>query len=102
MEYILVSQLKLVFLKLINSDHEILTVVIVSMLLLLSLSKTFIFYIFTKHYFVNYVLFFCLLFSYFKEDFLNQQGHGLHSENLYTKVLLKGSCLTDNLLWYAY
>ena len=39
MEYILVSQLKLVFLKLTNSDDEILTVVIVSMLLLLSLSK---------------------------------------------------------------
>ena len=99
MEYILVSQLKLVLLKLGNSDDEVLTVVIVSLLLLLSLSKFFIVYIFTKHYFVNSVLFICLSFLYFTEHFLNEQSHGLHSKHLYTKVLLS-SCLTD--VCYAY
>ena len=107
MEYILVSQLKLILLRLSNSDDEILTVVIISLLLLLYLSKFFIAYFFTKHYFVNYVLFLFLLFLYFTEHFLNQQGHGLHSKNLYTMVLLRSSCLTDicqlidNLLRYA-
>ena len=62
MEYILVSQLKLILLRLSNSDDEILTVVIISLLLLLYLSTFFIVYFFTKHYFVNYLLFLCLLF----------------------------------------
>ena len=62
MEYILVSQLKLILLRLSNSDDKILTVVIISLLLLLYLTKCFIVYFFTKHYFVNYVLFLCLLF----------------------------------------
>ena len=57
MECILMSQLKLVLPKLSNTDNETLSVVIVSLLLLLSLSKFFIVYIFSKHYFVNYVLF---------------------------------------------
>ena len=101
MEYILVSQLKLILLRLSNSDDEILTVVIISLLLLLYLSKFFIAYFFTKHYFVNYVLFlFFLLFLYFTDHFLNQQGHGLHSKNLYTKLLLRSSCLSD--ICYAY
>ena len=63
MKCILVSQLKLVLLKLSNTDDETLTVVIVSFLLLLFLSKFFIVYIFTKAYFFNYVLFlycFCI------------------------------------------
>ena len=47
--------------KLSNTDDETLTVVIVSLLLLLSLSKFFIVYIFAKHYFVNYLLFRYLL-----------------------------------------
>ena len=64
MEYILMSQLKLVLLKLSNTDDDTLTLVIVSLLLLLYLSKSFIDYIFTKHYIVNYVLFPCLLFLY--------------------------------------
>ena len=58
MEYILVSQLKLILLRLSNSDDKILTAVIISLLLLLYLSKFYIAYFFTKHYFVNYVLFF--------------------------------------------
>ena len=90
MEYLLVSQLKLILLKLSNSDDENLTVIITS-LLLLYLRKFFIVYIFTKHYFVNYVLFLCLLFLYFPEHFLNQPGHGLHSKNLYTirKIIIE-------------
>ena len=95
MEYISVSQLKLILLRLSNSDDEILTVVIISLLLLLCLSTFFIVYFFTKHYFVNYVLFLCLLFLYFTEHFLNQQVHGIHPKNLYTKVLLRSSCLAD-------
>ena len=95
MEYILVSQLKLILLRLSNSDDKILTAVIISLLLLLYLSKFYIAYFFTKHYFVNYVLFIFLLFLYFTEHFSNQQGHGLHSKNLYTMVLLRSSCLTD-------
>ena len=55
---------------------------------------------FIKHYLVNYVLFLCLLFLYFTKHFLNQQHHGLHSKNLYAKVLLRSSCLTD--ISYAY
>ena len=82
MEYILVSQLKLILLRLSNSEDEILTVVIISLLLLLYLSKFFIGYFFIKHYFVNYVLFLFLLFLYFTEHFLNQQGHGIDSKNL--------------------
>ena len=66
MEYILVSQLKLVLLKLSNTDDETLTVVIVSLLLLLSLSKFFIVYSFVKHYFVNYLLFLYLVSVFFK------------------------------------
>ena len=67
MEYILVSQLKFVLLRLGNSDDEILTVAIDSLLLLLYLSKFFIVCIFTKHYFVSYVVLLCLLFLYFTE-----------------------------------
>ena len=99
-ECILMSQLKLVLLKLSNTDDETLSVVIVSLLLLLSLSKFFIVYIFIKHYFVNYVLFLCLLFLYFTEHFLNKQSHGLHSKHLYTKALLRSSYLT--YIGYAY
>ena len=66
MEYILVSQLKLVLLKLSNTDDETLTVVIVLLLLLLSLSKFFIVYSFAKHYFVNYLLFLYLVSVFFK------------------------------------
>ena len=95
MECILMSQLKLVLLKLSNTNDETLSVVTVSLLSLLSLSKFFIVYIFTKHYFVNYVLFICLLFLYFREHFLNKQSHGLHSKYIYTKVLLRSSYLTD-------
>ena len=100
MEYILVSQLKLILLRLSNSDDEILTVVIISLLLLLYLSTFFIVYFFTKHYFVNYVLFLFVYYFVFHKAFLNQQGHGLHSKNLYTKVLLRSSCLTN--ISYAY
>ena len=65
MEYILVSQLKLVLLKISNSDDETVTVLIVSFFLLLILSKSFIVYIFTKHCFVNYVLCIISLFIIF-------------------------------------
>ena len=91
MECIVVSQLKLVLLRLSNTDDETLTVVIVSLFLLLSLSKYFIVYIFTEQHF-NYVLFLCLLFLYFAEHILNK--------HLYTKVLIRSSCLTD--ICYAY
>ena len=65
MEYILVSQLKLVLLKISNSDDETVTVLIVSFFLLLILSKSVIVYIFTKHCVVNYVLCIISLFIIF-------------------------------------
>ena len=95
MKFILMLQLELVLLKLSNTDYETFSVVIVLLLLLLSLSEFFIVYIFTKHYFVNYVLFLYLLFLNFTEQFLNKQNHGLHSKHFYEKVLLRSSYLTN-------
>ena len=68
MEYILVSQLKLVFLKLTNSDDEILTVVIVSMLLLLSLSK-FLSFIFLPNIILSIMYYFFVYIFVFQRGF---------------------------------
>ena len=73
MEYILVSQLKLVLLKLSNTHDETLTIVIISLLLLLYLSKFFIVYIFTKHYFQQIFHAFLLYIRNYLPEIINIQ-----------------------------
>ena len=88
MEYILVSQLKLILLRLSNSDDEVLTVVIISFLLLLYFSKFFIVYFYIKHYFVNDVLF-CLfiIFAFHRPFFKPARSWSSLEKSLYEGII---------------
>ena len=95
-EYILVSQLDLILLKLGNSDDEI-----SPHCLYCCLWANFVSFMFLPNIILSIMCyFFVFLFLYFTKH-LNKQSHGLHSKNVFTKVLLISAIPIDILLWYA-